>query len=179
MNPMNARAKITSKLAPANAASEVLDPNAKSLRIGRILVPTDFSEESKAAIRYATRLAERFGASIHLSYVIDSLGELKDLEWVAWNAKIEDATMVLRRKLAALANEEIEELVPVYPHVVSGRPDEEIIALARAFFCDLIIISTHGRRGVSHALIGSVAERVVRHAHCPVLVVRTHERDFA
>ena len=176
---MNAQAETTSTLAPTNAATEAFDPDAKSLCIARILVPTDFSDESKGAIRYATRLAERFGASIHLTYVIDSLGDLKDAEVVPWNAKIEDATLVLQRKLAALANEEVEELVPVYPHVVAGRPDEEIIALARAYFCDLIIISTHGRKGVSHVLIGSVAERVVRHAYCPVLVVRAHERDFA
>ena len=176
---MNAPVETTSKLAPTNAATEAIDPDARSLRIARILVPTDFSDESKGAIRYATRLAERFGASIHLAYVIDSLGDLKDSEVVPWNARIEDAILVLQRELAGLANEEIEELVPVYPHVVSGQPDEEIIALARAYFCDLIIISTHGRRGVSRALIGSVAERVVRHAHCPVLVVRTQERDFA
>jgi nucleotide-binding universal stress UspA family protein len=158
----------------------VTRPSDKSaLRISRILVPTDFSDESKGAIRYATRLAERFGASIHLAYVIESLGDLKDSEIVPWNAKMEDATLVLQRKLAELANEEIEELVPVYPHVVAGHAFEEIVSLARALFCDLIIISTHGRKGVSHALIGSVAERVVRHAECPVLAVRAHERDFA
>jgi nucleotide-binding universal stress UspA family protein len=172
---MKGRAETTSKLAP----TEVLDPDAKSLRIARILVPTDFSDESKSAIRYATRLAEQVGASIHLAYVIDSLGELKDSEVVPWNATIEDASLVLQRKLAALANEEVEELVPVYSHVVAGHAYEEIVSLARAFFCDLIIISTHGRRGVNRAFIGSVAERVVRDAHCPVLVVRDHERDFA
>ena len=176
---MNAQTETSSKPAPADGASEVLNPAAKPLRIARILVPTDFSDESKGAIRYATRLAERFGASIHLAYVIDSLGDLKDAEAVPRNATTDDAILVLKRNLAALANEEIEELVPVYPHVVVGHAFEEIVSLARAFFCDLIIISTHGRKGVSHALIGSVAERVVRHAHCPVLVVRTHERDFA
>ena len=160
-------------------ATEALVPESDSLRIARILVPTDFSEESKAATRYATRLAEDFGASIHLAYVIDSLGELKDAEVVPWNANTDQATLVMQRKPGELANEEIEELVPAYPHVVSGRADEEIIALARAYFCDVIIISTHGRRGVSRALIGSVAERVVRHAHRPVLVARAHERDFA
>jgi len=91
---------------------------------------------------------------------------------VPWNATLADATLVLQRKLAELANEEIEELVPVYPHVVAGQAFEQIVELARAYFCELIIISTHGRTGVSRALIGSVAERVVRHAHCPVLVVR-------
>jgi nucleotide-binding universal stress UspA family protein len=149
------------------------------LRIARILAPTDFSEESKTAIRYATRLAECFGASIHLAYVVESFPDLKDREVVPWNVNTDEATVVLKRKLGELANEEIEELVPVYAHVAFGSAYEEIISFARAYFCDLIIISTHGRTGISHALIGSVAERVVRHAHCPVLVVRTHERDFA
>ncbi|HEY0549131.1 MAG TPA: universal stress protein [Verrucomicrobiae bacterium] len=176
---MNAQTKTPSVKIEPKAKALRSGPDENSLRIARILVPIDFSEGSKAAIRYATRLAEQFGASIHLAYVIDSLGDLKDGEVVPWNATTEDATLVLKRKIAELANEEIEELVPVYPHVVSGQAYEEIVSLARAFFCDLIIISTHGRTGVSRALIGSVAERVVRHAHCPVLVVRTHERDFA
>lgn len=176
---MNAQTKAPRVKSAPKATAPLSDPDEKSLRIARILVPTHFSEGSKAAIRYATRLAEQFGASIHLAYVIDSLGDLKDAEVVPWNAKMEDAALVLKRKLGELANEEIEELVPVYPHVVAGQAFEEIISLARAFFCDLIILSTHGRTGVSRALIGSVAERVVRHAHCPVLVVRTHERDFA
>ncbi len=163
----------------SKTAAAGVEADAKSLRIARILVPTDFSEESKGAIRYATRLAETFGASIHLAYVIDSLGDLKGAEVVPWNADSAQVVVVMQCKLAELANEEIEELVPVYPHVASGQAVEGIIALARNSLCDLIIISTHGRKGVSHALVGSVAERVVRHAHCPVLVVRTHECDFA
>ena len=176
---MNTKIESPPVRSTPKAAASSIQPDETSLRMARILVPTDFSEESKAAIRYATRLAERFGASIHLAYVIDSLGELKDAEVVPWSATTTDATLVLKRKLAELANDEIEELVPVYPHVVPGRAFEEIVSLARAFFCDLIVISTHGRTGMSRAIIGSVAERVVRHAHCPVLVVRTHERDFA
>ena len=176
---MNAQTKSPPIKRVPKAMASRSDADEKSLRIARILVPTDFSDESKSAIRYATRLAEQFGASIHLAYVIDSLGDLKDGEVVPWNATTADAILVMQRKLAALANEEIEELVPVYPHVVAGRAYEEIVSLARAFFCDLIVISTHGRPGVSHALMGSVAERVVRHAHCPVLVVRTHEHEFA
>jgi nucleotide-binding universal stress UspA family protein len=176
---MKPQDETSSSLAAKNAATEVLDADERSLRIARILVPTDFSDESKAAIRYATRLAECFGASIHLAYVVESFPDLKSREIVPWNADTDGATVVLKRKLGQLANEEIEELVPVYPHVAYGHAPEEIIALARAYFCDLIIISTHGRTGVRHALIGSVAEHIVRHAHCPVLVVKRRERDFA
>lgn len=175
---MSAKIK-TPPSARIRKARGIARANLKSLRISRILVPVDFSDQGKVAVRYATRLAEQFGASIHLAHVIESLGQLKDEEVVRWNANVEDAIMVLTRKLSELANEEIEELVPVYPHVVTGRPYEQIVDLAQACSCDLIVISTHGRTGASRALIGSVAERVVRHAQCPVLVVRTHERDFA
>ena len=176
---MSSRTKAPPVQRASKRAAAGVDADAKSLRIARILVPTDFSEESKGAIRYATRLAETFGASIHLAYVIDSLGDLKDAEVVPWNADSAQATVVMQRKLAELANEQIGELVPVYPHVVASQAVKGIIALARSSSCDLITISTQGHTGVRRALIGSVAERVVRHAHCPVLVVRTQERDFA
>ncbi len=149
------------------------------LGIARILVPTDFSPESKVAVRYAVRFAEKFGATIHLAHVIDSVGDLKDADTIPWNATAAEACVIMQRRLAALAHDEIEELLPVYSHVVCGKAFEQVVELARAFFCDLIIISTHGRVGLSRPVMGSTAERIIRHAHCPVLVVRTHERDFA
>ena len=176
---MSSRNKAPPVQRASKRAAAGIDADAKSLRIARIFVQTDFSEEFKGAIRYAARRTETFGASIHLAYFIDSLGDLKDAEVMPWNADSAQATVVMQRKLAELANEQIGELVPVYPHVVASQAVKGIIALARSSSCDLIIISTHGRTGVSRALIGSVAERVVRHAHCPVLVVRTQERDFA
>ena len=153
--------------------------DALCLGIRRILVPTDFSGASKAAIRYATRFAGHFRAAIHLAYVLDSLSDLKDAELVPGDASAADATLMLQRKLVQLAAEEIGDMIPVFPHVLRGRPFEQIIELAPAYFCDLIIISTHGRTGMNRALLGSVAEQVVRHALCPVLVVRTPERDPA
>jgi glycine betaine transporter len=75
-------------------------------------------------------------------------------------------------KLQATAQQEIEELVPVYPEVRIGKAYNEIVAAAKVSCADLIVIATHGYTGLKHALLGSTAERVVRHAHCPVLVVR-------
>ena len=175
---MNTKAHRES-LDETDSPSSVLDQESLPLRIASILVPTDFSDESKNAVRYATRFAEQFGASIHLVYVIESMENARNTGLLSDQIDVAGATKVLQSKLAELANDEIEELVPVYPHVAVGRAFEEIVSLARTSSADLIIIATHGRTGMKHVLMGSVAERVVRHAACPVLVVRSNERDFA
>lgn len=152
---------------------------ATPFRVRRILVPVDFSPATNPALRYAARLAEVFGATVYPVYVIDSLSSLKAAQWVGERTDTEAAKLAMREKLAELANDQIEELVPVYPDVADGDPAEQIVAFAKRHAADLLIISTHGRTGLKHALIGSVAEEVVRRAPCPVLVVRSQERDFA
>jgi nucleotide-binding universal stress UspA family protein len=145
----------------------------------RLLVPVDFSEESKRALQYATRFAEQFGSVVDLIYVIESTGRLKGSQFIRPGLNVGAAATELRGKLAQLAREEVEELAPVFPHVESGKASEEIVGLARSRGADLIVISTHGRTGMKHVLLGNVAEAVLRTAPCPVLVVRKHERDFA
>jgi nucleotide-binding universal stress UspA family protein len=131
-------------------------------RIQRLLVPTDFSVCSMRALRYAEELARRFGAEIVLVHV--------------------DESLVARSELAglreAVAGEELERLVallekrgvPARAVVRSGGAAEEIAEEAES--ADLVVMGTHGRTGLAHVLMGSVAERVVRHARCPVLTVR-------
>src|SRR6187455_1470964 len=97
---MNAPAIAPPLLSGPNTVAPRAGAAGTLLRVARILVPTDFSEESKAALRYALRFAEGFGASIHLAYVIQSLTELKEAQVVPWNATSADATLVLQRKLA-------------------------------------------------------------------------------
>ena len=176
---MNARQMLGANLSATDPAVSMMATHADPLRLARIFVPIDFSDESGHAIRYATRMAAQFGASIHLAYVLDSLIDLKAAQLVPLAADLSEATVVLKRKLAALANDQIDESIPVYSHVRVGDPAKEIISLAHAFFTDLIIISTHGRKGFPRTLLGSVTEKVVRHAECPVLVVRAQEHDFA
>ena len=76
------------------------------------------------------------------------------------------------RRLATFARDEIEDMIPVQAEVRIGKPHREIVAEAKEAGADLIVIATHGYTGLKHAFIGSTAERVVRHASCPVLVVR-------
>lgn len=136
-----------------------------------IVVPVDFSETSDRALTYAQTLAQTFGARVHVLHVIPdphsqawsieatgmSLGSLME----TWEA---DA----QRRLDGLSLGELggERVTKV------GQPHAEIIRYAKARKADLIVIGTHGRGGIEHMLLGSVAEKVVRTAPCPVLTVR-------
>jgi nucleotide-binding universal stress UspA family protein len=88
------------------------------------------------------------------------------------------ARLTPKRRLLSLANEEIEELVPVKADVRSGKTSREIADYAREISADLIVIATHGRTGLDRMLLGSTTELLVRYAPCPVLVVREREHEF-
>lgn len=143
-----------------------------------IVVPTDFSETSRKAIRYAVRFAEQYGATIHLVHVIEPPGFTGDTESYPLVVPPAEDSGSCKEKLFSLANEDIEELVPVKADVRIGKAADEICDLAKESQADLIIIATHGRTGLSRVLLGSTTEHVVRRAPCPVLVVREREHEF-
>ena len=144
--------------------------------IRRILVPLDFSPTSDQAFGYAAALAEEFGASTALLHVIEDrlmtgpwpaevyLGELPKLR----ADLIRDAEHRMQKCLASLTAKGITAT----GEVLIGVPSHVIIEQASTTGADLIVRGTHGRTGITHLLIGSVAERVIRHAPCPVFVVR-------
>ncbi len=143
--------------------------------VRKILVPIDFSHHSQEAIRWAVDLAQRYDAtSLTLVHVIQPIpwptspdgmlamtGELITQMRDALALALEGA----RREVAAKG-------VPVETALLDGVPSTEVVELARRGGFDLIVIGTHGRTGIKHALLGSVAEKVVRKASCPVLTVR-------
>lgn len=133
----------------------------------RILVATDFSPASDAAFAHARALAGTFGARLHLLHVLPNVF----LRAVVHNPRADEPAAV-DQLLARLNAEDRERLrpVPVVEH--SDDPADEIVSYARTREIDLIVMGTHGRHGIAHALVGSVAERVVRAAPCPVLTVR-------
>lgn len=147
------------------------------IQLKHILVPTDFSETSGKALKYAQRFAEQFGAKVTLLHVIQPLIYPADFGYPPTVLDTADETIRQRvqERLNLLAS---TAGVPVEVHVREGQPYNEIAAAAREFEVDLIIIPTHGRTGLKHVLLGSTAERVVRHAPCPVLTVREREHDF-
>ena len=151
---------------------------APSLKIRQVLVPIDFSECSKKGLRYAIALAREHKAAITLAYVVPSismLGEYGGIDYASLNKEMRESA---ERELATMAVDEIRGVVPSDTVVRTGSPAGEIVSIAKTLPADMIVISTHGRTGLKHALLGSVAERVVQTAMCPVLVVRESEREI-
>ena len=148
------------------------------IRLKRILVPTDFSECSRQALRYAVPFARQFDASIVLLFVAQV--NFPGAEVIDVNvARLETELRVSgERQLKALLEREIGGAVPARAVVRTGQPVSEILHVAETMDIDLIVISTHGRTGLAHVFLGSTAEKIVRHAKCPVFVVREKERDF-
>lgn len=143
------------------------------LTIKRILVPTDFSECSDAALAYGRGMAQTFGATLHLLHVV------QDPYTQPWAAEAFPAPLGdLLAQWQAQARVRLSELLPegqrenVMVAVEVGSPFQEILRYANEQGMDLIVIGTHGRGPIGHMLLGSVAEKIVRRAPCPVLTVR-------
>jgi nucleotide-binding universal stress UspA family protein len=150
------------------------------LGIRRILVPLDFSKPAEKALRYAVSFAKQFDAKITLLHVCPVPYYGGDLGYIPASFPADQAS---EKAIADQLASDARRLVPTgmldRTLVRVGSAFDEICNAARKLNSDLIIISTHGYTGLKHALLGSTAERVVRHAPCPVLVVRKHEREFA
>ena len=144
--------------------------------IDRILVPTDFSTTADAALDYARVLAVRFGAELRLLHVLEDqyLGGVSSGE--VYIPEPSDLRAALTKEADALLAKRVDPLrdanLRVNASVVVGRSFRAIVDHASAYGADLIVMGTHGRTGIQHLLLGSVAERIVRTATCPVLTVR-------
>lgn len=152
------------------------DPPDAALSLRRILVPVDFSETNQSAIAEGAELAVRFGAELHLLYVVeDSSPALTKTAATSpvFRSYVQDLTTNGEKDLAAVAVPASVPASSVHRQVAVGDPIDKITAHAREHEIDLVVMSTHGRTGASHWLLGSVAERVVRSAPCPVLVTRS------
>lgn len=151
------------------------------IRLAKLLVPTDFSEDSEQAARYAVELAKRFQAEIHCIHVVDIPADLLSTSDYYMTGPSEQFVDQIReeskKNLEAFAKKNLEG-VGVRTAFLEGSPFVEIIRYARSQEIDLVVIATHGRTGLKHVLFGSVAEKVVRKAPCPVLVVKREEHDF-
>jgi universal stress protein A len=141
--------------------------------IKRVVVATDFSELSTEAVDTAIGFAEAFGAMLDLVYVAPELSIALPPPMDAISLPFDAAAAM--NEASKRTSAEQERLrgrgIPCESSVLVGRADTEIVAHAEKTHADLIIIGTHGRGGLAHALFGSVAEKVVQHAHCPVLSV--------
>lgn len=151
------------------------------IELHRILVPTDFSKFSQTAVTYAAAFAEKFGAQIHLLHVVQNLAMLvPDMVNVAPPVMptVDQMTLAVRAALQKVVEENQLEGFEVQFEVREGTPFYEIIQYAKEKEIDLIVMGTHGHSGLVHVLLGSVTEKVVRKAPCPVLTVRHPEHEF-
>jgi nucleotide-binding universal stress UspA family protein len=158
--------------------------------VQNILVPIDYSDDSQQALHWGVSLAGKYGAKLLLLHVIPTAVEEvypkgtgllsttpSCYEFRApgiWTKHpiIIDRVDTAQTELRDFAAKHLKDAVPVQVHIAVGKPSEQILWVAREEGVDLIIMGTHGRTGVRHLLLGSVAEDVTRHAPCPVFTVR-------
>jgi nucleotide-binding universal stress UspA family protein len=151
------------------------------IRLENILVATDFGPASESALNYGRQLARSFGARLHVIHVVDNTITWTAVDGIATDfamlqAEIEDGAREKLRSL--LSDEDRHELRAVQVIRTATSPAYAIVAYAKDSQADLLIMGTHGRGVMGHLLMGSVAEKVVRIAPCPVLTVRSPEHEF-
>lgn len=149
----------------------------EAIGLKRILVPVDFSESSRKALQYALAFAKLFNAEIALVHVVPN---------VSAESRLAFDMPELQRSLLQEGQDKLDDEIKPYAggsvkltaSVLKGVPFHEIVQAGQQLKADLIVLGTHGRTGLRHVFMGSTAERVVRHATCPVMVVREREHEF-
>lgn len=145
----------------------------------KVICPTDFSEASLCGLKMASEMAEKFGSEVIVLYVLTSIQHLPSphveaseitFDTVAYEKRLVEEAQA---KLAEIAAEIFPEGVEPRLEVRIGQPAQEILEASREDDADAIFMATHGRTGLKHIVFGSVAERVVSRAGCPVLTVRS------
>jgi nucleotide-binding universal stress UspA family protein len=153
--------------------------------ISKILYPTDMSKHSVPALSFAADIAGRYNAELHCVHILDLEHELfLEEEYLAYSGT---KKLLPSERIVAAAEQNLDSFLKhnlassqnrIIKRVISGKPFVEIIHYARAQKIDLIVLGTHGRSAMPSAFLGSVAEKVVRKAPCPVLIVRHPEHRF-
>ena len=148
------------------------------LRLKKILVPVDYSDCSRVAMEYALFLAERFDAEIEVLHVVETPPDGEEHTVVRPDTGEEQLLSELLMQQAVKAETEFlapfvrDATIPIERSLLKGRPGKVVVEAATDRGADLIVMGTHGRSGFERLIMGSVTERVLRSAHCPVVVVQ-------
>jgi nucleotide-binding universal stress UspA family protein len=150
------------------------------IEIKKILIPTDFSEYSQFALKYAKALAESFKARLYLMHVCEHAITGAGTEAYHFSVPefLADVEKAEKEALEKIVCEIRSAGIDAQSVFTTGRAYIDIVAKARELDVDLITLATHGRQGLSHFVFGSTAEKIVRLAPCPVLTVKHPEHDF-
>jgi universal stress protein A len=151
-----------------------------TIRIQRILLPTDFSAYSATATQYACELATKFNAELHVLHALEihAVAAPDFGMGLALPRYMEESRTAAEQAMTKTVDAQWASSRKVVHAIVEGSPRSEIVRYAREKDVDLIVLTTHGRSGLAHVLMGSVAESVVRTAPCPVLTVRPQGHQF-
>jgi universal stress protein A len=154
----------------AQSKPRTATPRIKPMKLRHILVPIDFSQTSHRALDFAIPMADQFSARISLLHVIEPIIYPQEVGPIAISeVRLADSAL---KELTALAKKSVPAANLNKVLTRTGLPYREITDAARELKVDLIILTTHGHTGFTRVLLGSTAERIVRHATCPVLTVR-------
>jgi nucleotide-binding universal stress UspA family protein len=151
------------------------------IRLKKILVATDFGEASDAALNYGRDFARTYGATLHVVHIAENVfARYADDGSIAFLPQMQsDVENAARKRMEGLVTDEDRTMLHAVPVVLTALGTAEaIVEYAKTHNVDIIVMGTHGRRALAHLLMGSVAERVVRMAPCPVLTVRHPEHEF-
>ncbi len=145
----------------------------------KIVCPIDFSEYSSEIVSYATSITKKFNAELHLFHVIPNLNYFTPYE----SFLTPENLVAIEKNISTEVNSDFDKIInkidiPVKKIIRTGVTFLEIIDYVKTEGIDLIVMGTHGRSGIEHVLIGSVAEKVVRKAPCPVLTIRPKGKSF-
>jgi universal stress protein A len=143
----------------------------------RILVPLDFSPPSRRAMRFARHWADFFAARVWLLHIVEPTATVGEFGDKPLGQVQRDIPGKAKAALSELARTEFPHSIPVNVVVRKGRSFDQIAVVAREIHADLIVIATRGHTGLKHLALGSTAERVARHAPCPVLILRRRPND--
>lgn len=142
----------------------------------QVMLPVDFSEHGEKAASYAAWFAKSNGGVVHLVHVIaNPFDEIYVPDEAPQWTMTKHAELKARELLEAAARQNLPADCARQLHVAMGDPYEKLMEVAKSIAADVIVLSTHGRGGIAHLVIGSVAEKIVRHSDCPVFVVRRAE----
>jgi len=157
-----------------DAEDEGTDPGAAVPTAPVVVVAIDFSLPARRALAWALDYAQHVPSTLHTVHVVERRFRLADLgaDPTSLRDELTEAERLAAAELKLLGDEGRARVGALHEHVAFGKPADEILRVARELGAQLIVIGSHGRDAVGHLLLGSVAERVVRNASCPVVVVK-------
>jgi nucleotide-binding universal stress UspA family protein len=164
----------------SESGKATLEGKATMIEIKKILMPTDFSEYSQFALKYAVALAEGFKAKLYVMHVCEHsvTGAGPEAYHFSVPEFLADVEKNEKETLSQVVQEIQSKGIAAEGVFVTGRAYIDIVEKAKELDVDLITLATHGRKGFSHLVFGSTAEKVVRLAPCPVLTVKHPEHEF-